>query len=67
MFSPLENRPEKFTTIYTREGGVQFLCVNDRKSDEQNFYQKKTKKLNSVAFIPQANYTDRATASYWRR
>jgi uncharacterized Rmd1/YagE family protein len=26
----------------------------------------KKKKLNSVAFSPQANYTDRATAACWR-
>jgi hypothetical protein len=27
---------------------------------------KKKLKLNSVAFNPQANYTDRATAAFWR-
>jgi hypothetical protein len=30
-----------------------------------NMIMKKLKKLNSVAFSPQANYTDRATAA-WR-
>jgi hypothetical protein len=34
---------------------------------QKNITNNKTKKLNSVAFSPQANYTDRATAAFRRR
>jgi hypothetical protein len=37
-----------------------------RNCDSKNSQYAENKKLNSVAFSPQANYTYRATAACWR-
>jgi hypothetical protein len=50
----------------TPESGLRFEAGTSRGSFTKLSKLRDVIKLNSVAFSPQANYTDRATAAYRR-